>query len=144
MASKQQINLFVPGRLCLFGEHSDWAGMYRTVNSGIVKGAAIVSGIEQGIYATAEKADRFIVCAKRSRTTNTGNAKWIPAGFLPWRRREDTFPMWPGWLPISMTTTASAGSGSRLPGAISPLKAACLPLRQSACWLPEPSISFII
>ena len=63
MASKQQINLFVPGRLCLFGEHSDWAGMYRTVNSGIVKGAAIVSGIEQGIYATAEKADRFIVCA---------------------------------------------------------------------------------
>ena len=63
MASKQQINLFVPGRLCLFGEHSDWAGMYRTVNSGIVKGAAIVSGIEQGIYAVAEKADRFIVCA---------------------------------------------------------------------------------
>ena len=63
MASKQQISLFVPGRLCLFGEHSDWAGMYRTVNSGIVKGAAIVSGIEQGIYAVAEKADRFIVCA---------------------------------------------------------------------------------
>jgi len=21
--------LFVPGRLCLFGEHSDWAGAYR-------------------------------------------------------------------------------------------------------------------
>ena len=29
----KQINLFVPGRLCLFGEHSDWAGMYRIVNS---------------------------------------------------------------------------------------------------------------
>ena len=63
MASQQQINLFVPGRLCLFGEHSDWAGMYRTVNSGLVKGAAVVSGIEQGIYAVAEKADRFIMCA---------------------------------------------------------------------------------
>ena len=45
-----KINLFVPGRLCLFGEHSDWAGMYRTFNADIVKGAAIVSGTEQGIY----------------------------------------------------------------------------------------------
>ena len=60
--AQKQIHLFVPGRLCLFGEHSDWAGMYRTVNSEIVKGAAIVSGTEQGIYATAEKADRFIMC----------------------------------------------------------------------------------
>lgn len=60
--SLSQIHLFVPGRLCLFGEHSDWAGMYRTFNTDIVKGAAIVSGTEQGIYATAEKADRFIMC----------------------------------------------------------------------------------
>ena len=58
-----QINLFIPGRLCLFGEHSDWAGMYRTVNSGIVKGTAVVSGTEQGIYAIAEKADKFIMCS---------------------------------------------------------------------------------
>ena len=57
------INLFVPGRLCLFGEHSDWACMYRTVNAEIVKGQAIVSGTEQGIYATAEKADKFIMAS---------------------------------------------------------------------------------
>lgn len=57
------INLFVPGRLCLFGEHSDWAGMYRSINSNIVKGQAIISGTEQGIYATAEKADRFIMAS---------------------------------------------------------------------------------
>lgn len=56
------ISLFVPGRLCLFGEHSDWAGMYRTVNADIAKGAAIVSGTEQGIYAMVEKADKFIMC----------------------------------------------------------------------------------
>ena len=55
------LHLFVPGRLCLFGEHSDWAGMYRSVNSGIEKGYAIVSGVEQGISATAELADRFIM-----------------------------------------------------------------------------------
>lgn len=57
----KKLNLFVPGRLCLFGEHSDWAGMYRTVNSEIVMGQAVVTGIEQGIYATVEKSDRFIV-----------------------------------------------------------------------------------
>lgn len=62
MKSNTSIELFVPGRLCLFGEHSDWAGMYRTVNADIVKGAAIVSGTEQGIYATAERADKFIMC----------------------------------------------------------------------------------
>lgn len=58
---KKVINLFVPGRLCLFGEHSDWAGMYRTVNSEVVKGQAIVTGVEQGIYAAVEKADKFIM-----------------------------------------------------------------------------------
>ena len=41
---KETIDLFVPGRLCLFGEHSDWAGLHRIINSGIVPGQAIVSG----------------------------------------------------------------------------------------------------
>ena len=34
----QKIDLFVPGRLCLFGEHSDWAGKYRSMNSALVSG----------------------------------------------------------------------------------------------------------
>lgn len=58
---KDQIELFVPGRLCLLGEHSDWAGLHRVMNSKIVPGKAIVTGIEQGIYATVEKSDKFIV-----------------------------------------------------------------------------------
>lgn len=57
----RELHLFVPGRLCLFGEHTDWAGMYRTVNSSLIKGQAIVTGIEQGIYATAKKSEQFIV-----------------------------------------------------------------------------------
>lgn len=56
-----QIRLFVPGRLCLFGEHSDWAGLQRTMNADIVPGKAIVTGIEQGIYGTAEKSEEFCV-----------------------------------------------------------------------------------
>lgn len=55
------INLFVPGRLCLIGEHSDWAGLYRTFNAEIIPGQAIVTGIEQGIYATVEKSEKFII-----------------------------------------------------------------------------------
>ncbi len=53
------LNLFVPGRLCLFGEHTDWAGHYRTMNADILPGAAIVTGIEQGIYAEVEKSPTF-------------------------------------------------------------------------------------
>ncbi|MBQ8065879.1 MAG: hypothetical protein IJQ76_11515 [Prevotella sp.] len=53
------LKLFVPGRLCLFGEHTDWAGHYRTMNADILPGAAIVTGIEQGIYAEVEKSPIF-------------------------------------------------------------------------------------
>ncbi len=55
------MKLFVPGRLCLFGEHTDWAGHYRTMNADIAPGAAIVTGIEQGIYAEVEKSPLFEV-----------------------------------------------------------------------------------
>ena len=61
MYMEKSIELFVPGRLCLIGEHSDWAGLYRTLNAQIVPGQAIVTGIEQGIWAKVEKADSFIV-----------------------------------------------------------------------------------
>lgn len=53
--------LFVPGRLCLFGEHSDWAGFYRSINPDITPGYAIVTGIEQGIYATVEKHEKLVL-----------------------------------------------------------------------------------
>lgn len=59
-------NLFVPGRLCLFGEHSDWAGLNRLYNGKIEKGMAIVSGIEQGIYAEVEKNIDFEVVSELS------------------------------------------------------------------------------
>lgn len=62
------IKLFVPGRLCLFGEHTDWAGHYRTMNADILPGAAIVTGIEQGIYAEVEKSSMFEVKSPALRT----------------------------------------------------------------------------
>jgi UTP-glucose-1-phosphate uridylyltransferase/mevalonate kinase len=45
------MKLFVPGRICLFGEHSDWAGHYRRINADIEKGYTIIAGTNQGIYA---------------------------------------------------------------------------------------------
>ena len=45
--------------MCLFGEHTDWAGHYRTMNADVLPGAAIVTGIEQGIYAEVEKSPVF-------------------------------------------------------------------------------------
>ncbi len=45
------MKIFVPGRICLFGEHSDWAGGYRRINADIEKGYALICGTNQGIYA---------------------------------------------------------------------------------------------
>ena len=58
---EQKIDLFVPGRLCLFGEHSDWAGWHRVLNGELAVGRAIVTGIEQGIYATAKRAKTLCI-----------------------------------------------------------------------------------
>ncbi len=42
-ASVRSVRLFVPGRLCIFGEHSDWAGGYRKINKDLEIGRCIVS-----------------------------------------------------------------------------------------------------
>lgn len=52
----KKIDLFVPGRLCLFGEHSDWAGEYRKTDISVKTGQCIIAGTDQGIYGTAEPA----------------------------------------------------------------------------------------
>jgi len=64
------IKLYVPGRLCLFGEHTDWAGHYRTMNADIAPGAAIVTGIEQGIYAEVERSSIFELYSSAPEMTN--------------------------------------------------------------------------
>ncbi len=48
------MKLFVPGRICLFGEHSDWAGGYRRINAELEKGYTIITGTNQGVYANVQ------------------------------------------------------------------------------------------
>jgi len=45
------MKLFVPGRICLFGEHSDWAGGYRRINADLERGYTLITGTNQGIHA---------------------------------------------------------------------------------------------
>jgi galactokinase len=66
------MDLFVPGRICLFGELSDWAGGYRRVNPGIEKGYTLICGTDQGIYAeVAPHHNRLVMAA----TTPQGESR---------------------------------------------------------------------
>ena len=68
------MELFVPGRICLFGEHSDWAGEYRRVNPEVERGRTLISGTNQGIHArVAPHPDALILSA----TTPEGE-RWGP------------------------------------------------------------------
>jgi UTP-glucose-1-phosphate uridylyltransferase/mevalonate kinase len=48
------VKIFVPGRICLFGEHSDWAGGHRRINSEIEKGYTLITGTDQGLFAEVQ------------------------------------------------------------------------------------------
>lgn len=56
MICEKKVKLHTSGRLCLFGEHCDWAAEY-----GIHKGFCLVIGTDQGLEAVAKPFDRFAV-----------------------------------------------------------------------------------
>ncbi len=74
------MKLFVPGRICLFGEHSDWAGGYRRVNSDIEKGHTLICGTDQGIYADVEPHPTSLVL-----TATTPDGKRVGPYEIPMR-----------------------------------------------------------
>jgi UTP-glucose-1-phosphate uridylyltransferase/mevalonate kinase len=63
------MQIFVPGRICLFGEHSDWAGGYRRINAAIEKGYTLICGTNQGIHAEVQPHPTSLVL---SSTTSDG------------------------------------------------------------------------
>jgi len=60
------MKLFVPGRICLFGEHSDWAGGYRRINADIEQGYTLICGTDQGIYAEVEPHPTSLILTSTS------------------------------------------------------------------------------
>ena len=70
-SSDTTLDVFVPGRLCLFGEHTDWAGAMRNTNKDVAVGRTIVAGINYGLYARVSKIEDERVLRIRS-TTHDG------------------------------------------------------------------------
>ncbi len=72
------MKIFVPGRICLLGEHSDWAGGYRRINAQIEKGFALISGTNQGIYAEVEPHPDSLVLTSTTPDGETHGPYTIP------------------------------------------------------------------
>ena len=68
------MKIFVPGRICLFGEHSDWAGGYRRINADIEKGYTLICGTDQGIHADAAPHPTSLVLTPPRPMANA----WVP------------------------------------------------------------------
>ena len=68
-----KMKLFVPGRICLFGEHSDWAARYRLYNAELEKGYTLISSTNQGVYAEVKPhPNRLILKTSLSDGTRHG------------------------------------------------------------------------
>jgi UTP-glucose-1-phosphate uridylyltransferase/mevalonate kinase len=72
------MRLFVPGRICLFGEHSDWAGGYRRINAEIEKGYTLICGTDQGISAEVEPHPTSLVLSSTTRDGSLHGPYEIP------------------------------------------------------------------
>jgi UTP-glucose-1-phosphate uridylyltransferase/mevalonate kinase len=72
------MRIFVPGRICLFGEHSDWAGGYRRINAEIEKGYTLICGTNQGIHADVEPHPTALVM-----TSTTPDGKTVGPYEIP-------------------------------------------------------------
>ncbi len=66
------MKIFVPGRLCLFGEHTDWSGGYRRDNIHLEKGYTLLVGTNQGLYADVKSHPTHLIIKT---TLNDGSYK---------------------------------------------------------------------
>ena len=73
------MKIFVPGRICLFGEHSDWAGSYRRINGEIEKGFTIITGTNQGIHAEVKPHPAAGLSCLTLSTAATAEIAWAVA-----------------------------------------------------------------
>ncbi len=72
------MEIFVPGRICLFGEHSDWAGGYRRINAELEKGSTLITGTNQGIYANVKSHPNKLIVHSTKDATNHKESIEIP------------------------------------------------------------------
>ncbi len=51
----EEFEIVVPGRLCILGEHSDWAATYASQNSEVPEGFAVVCSTNEALYCNCQK-----------------------------------------------------------------------------------------
>lgn len=51
----------MPGRVCILGEHSDWAGGFRRFNPELSSGRTIVCGTNDGLHARVRRHPSALV-----------------------------------------------------------------------------------
>ena len=60
MSPPAPLELFVSGRVCLFGEHSDWAATHRPPGSNSAPGLCLAAGTDLGITSLARPLDGYL------------------------------------------------------------------------------------
>ena len=77
------MELFVPGRLCLFGEHTDWAAAYAERVPSIPPGIALVTGTSQGLFATVSTLPAGVLQFQATWHKDDATTVLAPAGEWP-------------------------------------------------------------
>jgi galactokinase len=111
-----ETRLFVPGRLCLFGEHSDWAAEY-----GLHKGFCLVIGTDQGLSAVARRWDSFVVesqlpdkLGRPSGRRRQMSCPWSPETLLEAARDEKEFFRYCAGVAYEMSSRPGVEGGIHL------------------------------
>lgn len=120
------IELFVPGRLCLFGEHSDWAGGYRRVDRSIPPGRCLVAGTDQGIHVEAEARLREVAIAHWIESEQRWHEEVVDdmAGFLAEKAEAG------GFLSYAFGTAAQLVASHKVGGITLKIRSSTLPIQK--------------
>jgi galactokinase len=88
--ANENVGLFVPGRICLFGEHADWAAEY-----GLHSGFCLVIGTDQGLSAVGAPSETFVVQTQipgqPAGRTRTMTCPWNAQALIAAAKDQDEF-----------------------------------------------------
>jgi galactokinase len=64
--------VFVPGRLCILGEHTDWGAEYRDRNPAVAYGLTVVCATNEGLYASCSSMGTAPGCLRFTSVSYNG------------------------------------------------------------------------
>ena len=103
--------VYCPGRVCLFGEHSDWAGEMRRFNEDIPVGKTIVCGTNVGIHARTRALPTLLTVTSTDENGGRHGPFSVPmeAAALLAAAREGTFFSYAAGVAYHMYTNYRVG-----------------------------------